>query len=129
MSRLCRTIPRPAIAVLLFCLGCSGRALREAEELTLQGDIPFGQGNYTAAIPVYEQVLQQLPDYPRAQLQLGVCWERLGLVERATQAYDTLLARSADSPEAPLARARRDRLAGLRTWDPSKGPKPKDLLD
>jgi tetratricopeptide (TPR) repeat protein len=121
--------PGATLALLLLCAGCANRALREAEERTVQGDVPFGQGNYTAAIPVYEQVLQQLPNYPRALLQLGICWERLGMTDRAVQAYEGLLTNSADSPEAPRARARRDRLTELKIWDPSKGPKPKDVLD
>ncbi|HLF94023.1 MAG TPA: hypothetical protein VJB14_11235, partial [Planctomycetota bacterium] len=82
-----------------------------------------------AAIPVYEQVLQDLPRFPRARFQLALSWERLGMADRAARSYEGILADSPESPEATQARTRRDRLHALKTWDPARGPKPREILD
>lgn len=121
----------PAAALLAAALGCSGpsRAEREAESRALEGDAFLQKGDALGALRIYEAVLADLPGFPRAALQRGICWERLGRVDQAVAAYDEFLAAAPDRPEAAAARARRDRLNALKAWDPAKGPKAKETLD
>jgi tetratricopeptide (TPR) repeat protein len=116
------------LSILSACGGPSA-AERMAEQSTTAGDALFNQGRYLDAIPSYESALQSQPGYPRALLRLGVSCERLGMIDRALQSYEQILTAGAESPETAEARRRRDRLVQLKSWDPTRGPKPKEEFD
>ena len=120
------------LAVLSLIASCSSgpsRTERAAEERMVAGDDHFQRGDYIAAIPIYRDALGRHPDYPRALLQLGISWERLGMVKRALELYQRLRASAPESEAASAAGRRVRELEKLKKWNPNKGPKAKEILD
>ncbi|UCE22461.1 MAG: PD40 domain-containing protein, partial [Candidatus Aminicenantes bacterium] len=77
------------------------------------------KGDLEKAIEVYKQVVKKFPDErataAKAQLHIGLCYEKLGYAE-AVKAYELVLQKYSDQPEqVAVARAR---LAALRTEKP-----------
>lgn len=80
------------------------------------------KGDLQKAIATYEQVLERFRDdrvvAARAQLHLGICYERLGQAKAARSAYETLASAFADHPA--LVSEARERLAALGGAPPPK---------
>ncbi|NOR13379.1 MAG: tetratricopeptide repeat protein [Candidatus Aminicenantes bacterium] len=77
------------------------------------------EGDYEAAIETYKKLLAEYPNNrplaAQAQLRIGLCYEKLGLVE-AEKAYELVLQKYADQPkQVAVAQAR---LAAMRTEEP-----------
>jgi len=79
------------------------------------------QGDLQKAIGLYEQVLKQFPENSavagKAQLHIGLCYERLGKTE-AIKAYELVLEKYAGQKE--LVAVARSRLAALKTEGPKE---------
>jgi Tol biopolymer transport system component len=108
---------RVIITVLALALVAAASAYAQgiAEELYQAGLYQEEvQGNLESAIDIYRQILENFPDNravgARAQLHVGLCYEKLGLRE-AQQAYRSVIADFPEhTDEVAVARAR---LAGL----------------
>src|SRR5687768_7382419 len=69
-----------------------------------------GEAETREAIEIYTRLLEQQPDYPRADVviyQLARGWESLGDAEKALGYLDTLVARYPQSPRLDEAQFRR----------------------
>ncbi len=106
-----------AATVLAFMLGWGANAYGQqtAEELYQAGLYQEEvQGNLESAIDLYRRILEDFPDNravgARAQLHVGLCYEKLGLQE-AQQAYRRVIDEFPEhTDEVAVAR---DRLAGI----------------
>ena len=116
-----------ALLLLAACGGGSRRA--ESDEHRSQGDALFDRREYVGAIEHYEEALRKSPDQPGALLRLGLCWERLGMTNRAIECYERLLKAAPKCAEAATARERIGQIRALEQWDPEKGPTPEVILD
>jgi Tol biopolymer transport system component len=104
-----------AVLALVLVATASGYAQQTAEELYQAGLYQEEvQGDLESAIDLYRQILDEFSNNravgARAQLHIGLCYEKLGLRE-AQQAYRRVID---DFPEhADEVAVARDRLAGL----------------
>ena len=77
------------------------------------------KGDLEKAIEVYKQVIKKFPDErataAKAQLHIGLCYEKLGYAE-AVKAYELVLQKYADQPEQVAVA--RNQLAALRAEKP-----------
>jgi tetratricopeptide (TPR) repeat protein len=107
------------LAVFIGTLGASNiqqTADEMYEAAILKKD---ADGDMPGAIAIFTEIVKRFPDKravaAKAQLQIGMCYEKLGLVE-AVKAYELVLKNYADQPE--LASEARRRMAALRKPEP-----------
>ena len=93
-----RSSPALARAVSLHLEGKRKEALRElntaiengeetAEMLAAKGHIQFELEQYDDAIKTYEKLLTLVPRHPTANFNLGICYEKLGRWQEATDSF------------------------------------------
>jgi tetratricopeptide (TPR) repeat protein len=70
-----------------------------AERRYAYGEAAAGDGNFEAAAKMFEQALEQAPEWPPALFALGAAREKLGRRDEATEAFRRAL--EADPCSAP----------------------------
>jgi Tol biopolymer transport system component len=100
------------IAFALLTFGVSAQSAERLFQAALyQEEV---EGELTSAIELYQEILEQFPDErsigAKAQLHIGICFEKLGH-ERAREAYERVVLDFADQPDT-VAMAR-NRLAEI----------------
>src|SRR5579863_7208887 len=105
--------PALARSVSLHLEGKRKEALRElntaieageetAEVFAAKGHIQFELEQYEDAIKTYEKLLGVAPRHPTANFNLGICYEKLGRWQEATDAFQKSLETDAEREEAQL---------------------------
>ncbi len=119
------------IALATICLAGFPRQKDKAEDLYQEGLMQMeGRGNYKKALEIFGQILKDFPGNRRAsakaQLQTGVCYEKLGRNE-AQKAYEQTISKYSD--QADLVAEARNRLTALRAAiESGRGPTARRLL-
>lgn len=107
------------IACLLFVFGNLSSQESAAEYFEKALYYEDVQGDLQKAIELYEQILKQFPENRaiagKAQLQIGMCYEKLGK-EEAIKAYELVLKNFGDQPE--LVASAQARIAVLQMKEP-----------
>jgi len=108
-----------AILCLLFVFGNSQSQKSAAEIFDMAFYYEDVQGDLQKAIELYEQILKQFPENrkiaAKAQFQIGMCYEKLGLNE-AQKAYQNVVDNYPDQvEEAKLAREKLTSLSRAKT--------------
>ena len=103
-----------AASCLLFVFGNSTLQEEAAEQFEKALYYEDVQGDLQKAIELYEQILKQFPENreiaAKAQLHIGLCYEKLGLAE-AQKAYQKVLTNFPDQTEA--VKSAKERIARL----------------
>ncbi|HYY61211.1 MAG TPA: tetratricopeptide repeat protein [Burkholderiales bacterium] len=75
-------------------------ATEEADRLIAEGNRAEEAGNFSQACERYRQAVVRAPDYPKAQVNLGIGLEALGDAAGATRCYEKALASDPADPYA-----------------------------
>src|SRR5271163_4778225 len=61
------------------------------EVLAAKGHIQFELEQYDGAVKTYEKLLEMSPSHPTANFNLGICYEKLGRWQEATDSFNRVI--------------------------------------